>query len=93
MHQRAIVDSQALNVRFDASSLHKSPGERIERERKERERERASCPRTWWNIERVTSFDLAPTRSILDFSDTRAHVYVRVNGGLVWKERERDSRG
>lgn len=39
MHQRAIVDSQALNVRFDASSLHKSPGERIERERKERERE------------------------------------------------------
>lgn len=55
--------SKALNVRFDASSLHKSPGERIER---------ASCPRTWWNIERVTSFDLAPTRSILDFSDTRA---------------------
>lgn len=33
MHRRAIVDSQALNVRFDASSLHKSPGERIERER------------------------------------------------------------
>lgn len=88
MHRRAIVDSQALNVRFDASSLHKSPGERIERER-----ERASCPRTWWNIERVTSFDLAPTRSILDFSDTRAHVYVRVNGGLVCGERERDSRG
>lgn len=86
MHRRAIVDSQALNVRFDASSLHKSPGERIERER-------ASCPRTWWNIERVTSFDLAPTRSILDFSDTRAHVYVCVNGGLVCGERERDSRG
>lgn len=83
MHQGTIVDSQALNVRFDASSLHKSPGERIERER-------ASCPRTWWNIERVTSFDLAPTRSILHFSDTRAHVYVRVNGGLV--ERERESR-
>lgn len=39
MHQRAIVDSQALNVRFDASSLHKSPGERIEREREPRAHE------------------------------------------------------